>query len=165
MLNTRRCSFGGFRMPVHNVHPIGNPNIPPTDLLFHLGLLLQVEISVPQSLATVLTATNQPLPAAIIGDALVDTGATCCCVEETFMQRLNLQPIGQVPVSGATGNRIQNAYQARLAFPGTPIPPLEMQVIGVQMNQGQTICLLGRDILRYCVLIYNGPQCSYTIAF
>jgi len=108
-------------------------------LLFHLGLLLQVEISIPQSLAGVLTAANQPIPPTAIGNALVDTGATCCCVEETVLQRLTLQPIGQVPVSGATGNRIQNAYQARLTFPGTPIPPLEIQVIGVQMNQGQTI--------------------------
>jgi gag-polyprotein putative aspartyl protease len=152
-------------MPVHSVHPIGNPNATPPDLLFHFGLLLQVEISVPQSLASVLTATNQQIPATVTGSALVDTGATCCCVEETFLQQLNLQPIAQVPMSGATGNRIQNAYQARLSFPGTPIPPLEIQVVGVQMNQGQTICLLGRDILRYCVLIYNGPQGSYTIAF
>ena len=156
---------GESRMPVHNVHPSGTPNATPPDLLFHFGLLLQVEISIPQSLAGVLTAANQQIPAAVVGAALVDTGATCCCVEESFLQQLRLQPINQVPMSGATGNRIQNAYQARLAFPGTPIPPLEMQVVGVQMNQGKTICLLGRDVLRHCVLIYNGPQGSYTIAF
>jgi hypothetical protein len=68
-------------------------------------------------------------------------------------------------MSGTTGNRIQSVYQARLSFPGTPIAPLEIQVVGVQMNMGETIALLGRDILRYCVLIYNGPQGSYTIAF
>ncbi len=145
--------------------PLGDPNISPPDLLFHLGLLLQVGISVPQSVAGVLTAANQPIPAAVVGSALIDIGATCCCVEESFLQQLNLQPIGQVLMSGATGNRIQNAYQARLTFPGTPVPPLEIQVIGVQMNQGQTICLIGRDVLRYGVLIYNGPQGSCTSAF
>ncbi len=152
-------------MPVHNVHPLGNPNISPPDLLFQLGLLLQVEISIPQSLASVLTAASQPMPPVVVGSALVDTGATCCCVEEARLQQLNLQPIGQVPMSGAAGPRIQNSYQARLTFPGAPIPPLEIQVVWVQMHQGQTLCLIGRDVLRYCVLIYNGPQGSYTIAF
>src|SRR6266487_2699825 len=155
--NTLLPFFGESHMPVHNVHPVGNPNVSPPNLLFQLGLLLQVEISIPQSLASVLTTAGQPIPAAVAGSALIDTGATCCCVEETCLQQLNLQPIGQVPMSGATGPRIQNAYQARLTFPGTPIPPLEIQVVGVQMHQGQTRCLIGRDVLRHCVLIYNGP--------
>ena len=33
------------------------------------------------------------------------------------------------------------------------------------MNQGNTICLIGRDLLRHCVLIYNGPMGSYTISY
>ncbi len=98
--NTLLPFFGESHMPVHNVHPVGNPNVSPPNLLFQLGLLLQVEISIPQSLASVLTTAGQPIPAAVAGSALIDTGATCCCVEETCLQQLNLQPIGQVPMSG-----------------------------------------------------------------
>lgn len=95
----------------------------------------------------------------------MDTGASCCCVEEDVLQRLHLRPVNQINMTGTTGARLQNVYHARLMFPGTPIPALEMQVVGVQMNQAPLVCLLGRDTLRHCVLIYNGPQGSCTIAF
>jgi hypothetical protein len=151
-------------MPVHNVHPVGFPDLP-ADLLHLRGLLLQVVIDIPLSLAGRLTASGQTIPTPAGGNALVDTGASCSCVEERLLQRLQLQPVNQVKMTGATGARLQNVYHPRLLFPGTPIPPLEMQVVGVQMNQLPLVCLLGRDVLRHFVLIYNGPQGSYTIAF
>ena len=152
-------------MPVYNVYPHGNPQSPAPDLLAALGLLLAVEISPPQSLANLLTTRDEPLPKAVTGAALVDTGASCCCVEETLLQQLQLQPINQTNVSSPNGNRTQNVYFARLSFPGSPIPALEIPVVGVQMNQGKTISLIGRDLLRYCVLIYSGPMGCYTLSF
>jgi len=152
-------------MPVHNVHPHGNIQVPAADLLAAHGLLLSVEISLPQALANLLTAQDKSLPPVGTGAALVDTGASCCCVEEALLQQMQLKPVSQVHVSSPNGNRLQNVYFTRLAFPGAPIPPLEIPVVGVQMNQGKTVCLIGRDLLRHCVLIYNGPMGSYTIAF
>ena len=38
-------------------------------------------------------------------------------------------------------------------------------LIGVQMTGQNLISLIGRDVLRHCVLVYNGPMGSYTIAF
>ena len=152
-------------MPVHNVYPHNVVNASPPDLLAGLGLLLEVEVAPPQALASVLTSQGKPLPQFVTGSALVDTGASCCCVEETLLQQLELQPVNQVNVSSPNGNRLQNVYFVRLAFPGSPIPPLEIPVVGVQLNQGRTISLIGRDLLRHCVLIYNGPMGSYTISF
>jgi hypothetical protein len=151
-------------MPVHNVQP-HDSRATPADLLFERGLLLQVQISVPSSLGKIESVKNQRTPSPQSGSALVDTGASCCCVEDAVLRQLNLQPIRETPMSGATGNRTLNVYHARLTFPGTPMAPIEMDVVGVHMNQPGIICLFGRDILRYCVLIYNGPQGSYTIAF
>ena len=53
----------------------------------------------------------------------------------------------------------------RMSFPGSPIPTLELPLIGVQMTGQNLISLIGRDVLRHCVLVYNGPLGSYTIAF
>ena len=152
-------------MPVHNVYPHNVSHAAPSDLLAALGLLLAVEVSPPQALANLLTSQGQALPPVATGNALVDTGASCCCVEESLLQRMKLQPVSQINVSSPNGNRLQNVYFARLTFPGSPIPPLELQVVGVQMNQGQTISLIGRDLLRHFLLVYNGPMGSYTISF
>lgn len=164
MRESRLCTSVSF-MPVYNVYPQGVSQANPPDLLAALGLLLTVEVSPPEALANLLTSQGKPLPQLVTGSALVDTGASCCCVEERLLQQLQLLPIGQVSVSSPTGNRLQNVYFTRLTFPGSPIPPLEIPVVGVQMNQGKVISLIGRDLLRHCVLIYNGPMGSYTISF
>ncbi|PWU10670.1 MAG: hypothetical protein C5B50_25000 [Verrucomicrobia bacterium] len=130
-----------------------------------MGLLLPVEIHVPQALASALTSQGAAVPQPITGNAMVDTGATGCCIEESLVQRLGLQPIGQVNVCGQSGTRLQNLYLARMSFPGSPIPTLELPLIGVQMPGQNLISLIGRDLLRHCVLVYNGPLGSYTIAF
>src|SRR5438093_11544135 len=100
-------------MPVHNVFPLGLPHGTPQDLLAAMGLLLPVEINVPQVLATILTSQGTTLPQPVTGDALIDTGATSCCVEESLVQGLGLQPVGQVNVCGQSGLKIQNVYLAR----------------------------------------------------
>ena len=99
-------------MPVHNVFPHGLPVGAPQDLLAAMGLLLAVEINVPQSLANVLTSHGATLPQPVTGGALIDTGATSCCVEESLVQGLGLQPIGQVNVCGQSGLKLQNVYLA-----------------------------------------------------
>ncbi len=151
-------------MPVHNVHPDGHSNAS-FDLLESQGLLLGIEVSIGEALAASLNSTGLPIPQPRSGAALVDTGASCCCVEESHLISLGLQPIDQTEVHSPNGNRTQNIYLARLTFPGTLMPTLEMPVVGIQMNQGNTISLIGRDVLRYCVLIYNGPMGCCTIAF
>src|SRR5260370_4890127 len=152
-------------MPIHNVHAANLPTGSPPDLLQSFGLLLAVEISIPDALSAALSGTATRIPAAVPGSALVDTGASCCCVEECHLQSLGLHPVGQVKMSSPTGEREQNVYIVKLILPGTVIPPVEMQVAGVQMNQGKTICLIERDVLRHCILIYNGPMGSYSHSF
>lgn len=152
-------------MPVYNVYPHGHATQTPQDILAGVGLLLPVEISIPPALANILISQGIVLPKAVTGNALVDTGATSCCVEESQLIGLGLKPIGQVNVCGQSGPKLQNVYIARLSFPGTPIPVLDIRVIGVQMTGQNLLSLIGRDLLRHCVLVYNGPMGSYTLAF
>jgi hypothetical protein len=151
-------------MPIYNVLP-HVPNIAPQQILQQAGLLLIVEIQVPQSLAALLGQNNIQLPQPVVGNALVDTGASMCCVEEVALQQLGLQPISESNVATPAGVQVQNVYLPRLTFPGTPLPPLEIPVLGSHLAQGNMISLIGRDILAHCVLVYNGPMGSYTLAF
>lgn len=117
-------------MPVHNVFPAASVTAhnfqgvpaPPADILAVVGLVLQVELRVPPALAASLTAQSKPIPQPILGAALVDTGATSCCVEESLVQSLGLQAVGQANVCGTGGLKLQNVYLAEMAFPGSPIP-------------------------------------------
>ena len=152
-------------MPVYNVYPSTNPPLQPPQVLQHLGLVLPVEIHVPARRAAFLAANNQPLPQPVVGEALVDTGASVCAVEETCLQSLGLRPVRQVRVSTPAGTQLQNLYFVRLSFPGTQMPPAERPVLGSDFAQGRLVVLVGREVLSQCVLIYNGPMGACTISF
>ncbi|SRR6266498_285452 len=157
-------------MPVHNVYPAGNVKIAgqiihPADVLAGIGLVLAVEIKIPTALANSLIAQGKPIPVPVTGGALVDTGATSCCIEESIVQQLGLQVVGQTNVCGVGGLKLQNIYLAEMAFPGSPIPQMPLRLVGVQMPGTGIVSLIGRDILRHCVLVYNGPMGSYSISF
>lgn len=152
-------------MPVHNVFPVGIQNVAPADLLQSQGLLLQAEVNVTDVLAQILTEQKQVIPAAKTGRALVDTGASICAIDEGAAVELGLQPVGQSSVSGVGGTQIHNVYVAKILFPGTPIPALEWTLTGADLKDQNLLLLIGRDILRHCVLIYNGPLGCYTLAF
>jgi hypothetical protein len=152
-------------MPVHNVFPFGIQNIHPAELLQGHGLLLNVEVNVSDALAQILIEQNQAIPSAIAGRALVDTGASICAVDEESAVALGLQPVGQSSVSGVGGTQIRNVYVAKILFPGTPIPQQEWTLTGADLKDQNLLVLIGRDILRNCVLVYNGPMGCYTLAF
>lgn len=129
------------------------------------GLLLPLEVSVPAALAAALTDKSLPIPAPASGVGLIDTGASCTAIDESILIGLGLQPVGQIHTSGQSGAKLQNRYLAEVSFPGTPIPKLNLDVIGVQILDQGLYGLIGRDLLRACVLIYNGPQGTFSLAF
>jgi hypothetical protein len=42
---------------------------------------------------------------------------------------------------------------------------LELTLTGANLVSQNLLVLIGRDILRHCVLVYNGPLGCYTLAF
>ena len=129
------------------------------------GFLLPVEVSPPQSLTRVLAAHEPSAALVASGFAMIDTDAGCCCVEESVLRRLQLQPVNQVEVRSPNGPRRQSVFLARFSFPGSAIPPVDRAIVGVQMGDDETIALIGRDFLLQCLLVYNGPAGSCSLAF
>jgi hypothetical protein len=151
-------------MPIHNDFHASLPADSAERLSDH-GYLLSVEVSPPQSLARLLGAQNPVAGQVAVGLALVDTGASCCCVEESVLRRLQLEPVRQTEVRSPNGARLQSVYVTRLSFPGSVVPAAELPVVGVQMGDKETIALIGRDFLRQCLLVYNGLAGNCSLAF
>lgn len=105
-------------------------------------------------------------------NAMVDTGASCTCVDPAIIQSLGLSPTGSTlmftPSTGAQGH-ITDQFDASLQiYRTTEEPPLEIPVIAVVASdlRAQGIdALIGRDVLQHCLLSYNGQEGFFTLAF
>jgi hypothetical protein len=80
-------------MAILNSQTAGNGATVPLALQLS-GPLFPLEIHVPVAFAQLLTANQQPVPAPIMGFALIDTGATSSCVDQQSMLSLGVSPIG-----------------------------------------------------------------------
>ncbi|OQA61465.1 MAG: hypothetical protein BWY41_00145 [Candidatus Atribacteria bacterium ADurb.Bin276] len=153
-------------MPIHNVQCPDNDKVTPQQLLEFAGPLLWVEVSVPSAISQVLNSQKQIIPNPINGKALIDTGASKTCVDESILKTLNLKPVGENEIATPQGTDKKFEYPVKLEFPGSPIPPLEFNsVIGVDLKAQDIAVLIGRDILCHCILIMNGPAGNFTLSF
>jgi predicted aspartyl protease len=129
-----------------------------------------VGASIPRILA--LQAEGQPVPAAQNIRALIDTGASCSCIDPTVLGALGLQPTGKTPViTPITGEHAieTDTYDVCITIqPSDNQQPLTRAVISVcaivLVHQGFH-ALLGRDILKDCYFTYNGSAKLFTLAY
>lgn len=130
------------------------------------GPCLHVEIGLPRALSAALQAAGQALPTPQVGVGLIDTGASATAVDEGLLLALGLAPTGATPIATPSGATQQALYACEIAFPGTPIPALDLSVvIGSVLAPQGIVALIGRDLLRHFLLVYNGPEGEWTLAF
>ncbi|MGX6566831.1 aspartyl protease family protein [Cupriavidus necator] len=126
--------------------------------------------SAPRSQA--LQAAGQPVPPAVRGKFLIDTGASGTCIDPQLLAPLNLNPTGKVgvhtPSTNGTAHQL-NQYDVQLLIPAPngqvpfiiPALPIMESSFAAQGISG----LIGRDVLAKCVLVYNGPISLYTLTY
>jgi hypothetical protein len=113
------------------------------------------------------------MPSPKPGLALIDTGASSTCVDETMVTDLGVQPVDVVKISTPSGTDQRSVYPASLAFPGTNLPSIDFpRLIGVDLSSqaiagtnDPMVALFGRDLLRMFVLVYNGPAGMYSLSY
>ncbi len=143
------------------------------------GLRTRVRITVNRATLLKLRATRQPVPQPVIVDAMIDTGAERSCIDPAVVQRIALPlyafgfasaPGTNAPVIPALGGTTVNAiYQAGLALihpaPHSDLVVPEIMLETLPLAQFGIEAVIGRDVLASCVLVYNGPTGSATLAY
>lgn len=133
-------------------------------------LIAHIAVSLPRLQA--LTAAGQPAPTPATGTFLVDTGASCTCVDDALIAALGLQPTGRVQISTpstAGKPHFCDQFDISIFLPssvvnvGHLIPAIP--VVSTHLRSQGIDGLIGRDVLKDCTLIYNGTADLFTIAY
>jgi hypothetical protein len=134
------------------------------------GPLLDFRIGVSQARAQALQQSGLPIPQPLQIRGLVDTGASCSCVDPSALQGLGLTPTGQSPMltpSTGTQPHYANVYDVslilvhpalQLTMGNVAVAESELMVQGIQ-------ALIGRDVLKNCLLVYDGALGVFTLSF
>lgn len=95
-------------------------------------------------------------------NALVDTGARVCCIDERLAARLALIPVGRKIVRAANvqGKRPTRMFRAFIQAQGdgpTLLSPWRFMAFPIRENMGPDFqVIIGRDVLQRFVLRYDG---------
>lgn len=95
---------------------------------------------------------------------MIDTGATSSVANPKVIQAMKINPIGVTKINTPSSVGVKcYQYKAAILFPNNVFVKTS-ELIEAPL-QGQHIqCLIGRDILRHGVLIYNGYMRTITFS-
>lgn len=132
-------------------------------LEFYIG------VSIPKQEA--LKKAGLPIPNPVLVKGLIDTGASCTSVDPTVLKTLGLVSTGTIPVHTPSTKSGQphtaNQYDISIILPhakmswqfhAVPIIESELSHQGIQ-------ALIGRDILKNCLLTYDGQAGTFALGF
>ena len=136
------------------------------------GAFARVIIGVSAPRIVVLGQAGINVPPAVIAHGLIDTGASCTCIDSTVLRKLQLEPSGTTQmVTPSTGEKPHLCNQFDVAFAlvmdsnqvhlsSDIIPVVESDLV----SQGFEV-LIGRDVLDQGILIYDGCRRQIALAF
>lgn len=135
------------------------------------GPIISVEIAIPAALKEYLSEKGQPIPAPQSGFALIDTGAQSTAVDQSIFDALAIAPIDKIKTFSPHGDKESSIYPASVTFPALGLSEMPMEtLIGCNLKwktveDKEIIMLLGRDLLQYFLLVYNGKSSDVFLAY
>lgn len=92
-------------------------------------------------------------------------------MDESIFQALAIAPIDYIPTQTPHGDGRSAVYPAAISFPGMAINDLSMErIIGCNLkwktsDDKEIIMLLGRDLMRWFLMVYNGLSADIHLAY
>ena len=135
----------------------------PPHVGLHLqGPVLQVSVTIEENFGKALLAQGNALPTPKTGFALIDTGATNTCIDEKAAQELGLPVIDVGVMRSANEEKPCNIYPVQFSLPRLVLN--SPRTMGADLAPMGLLILIGRDMLRFCTLFYNGPAGQFTLS-
>lgn len=139
--------------------------VPPANALLQRGPVVQVTVSLGQTLAQQITQQGGTLPQPISGNGLIDTGASGTCIDDAAAQQMGLPVVNTAPMASAShAQTLANVYPIQLTIAGLPLSIQAPQAMGAALAAQGLLVLIGRDVLQHCTLHYNGLTGQITLA-
>lgn len=145
--------------------PSVNLNITPQGPL----LTAQIGVSAPRRAALLRSGLTVPDPVPVL--LLIDTGASCTCLDHGVIGQLAITPHGvaniHTPSTNAHALHACHQYDVGLVIPHPGISRVfnSIEVLESSFKHQGIDGLLGRDVLRDCLFVYNGELNIYTLSF
>ena len=130
------------------------------------GPLMEIQIAPSSPVVEFLRSNDDEVPTPIRCAAMIDTGASSTVIREGIAQQLNLNPRGSVNI--ATPSCAQypcNTYDITMLFPATKVAIQIVTVVEAPLSGQNIDCLIGRDILKRSILIYEGYSNRFILSF
>lgn len=111
------------------------------------------------------------VPTPVLAVLLIDTGASCTCIDPATVSPLNLQPTGATQFQTPSTNGVHhscNLYDISLLMPaprGTPFFVPALPIVETHLRSQGIDGLIGRDLLKQWTLYYNGQVDQICIAY
>jgi len=137
----------------------------PAAALQLMGPILQVRITAAASVAQTILAAGGALPPPVDGLALIDTGAASTCIDADVATKLKLPVTGQGSITSATHAQIPcNLHPIQLEVIAWNVKWQTNRAMAANLKAHNIIALVGRDLLRKCLLVYNGGAGTFSIS-
>jgi predicted aspartyl protease len=137
----------------------------PALILQQRGPVVQVAVTLQESMVTALTQQGRLTPQPVAGLALLDTGASNTCIDDAEAQKMGLPIIDVGSMSSASHAKTpSNIYPIQIEVTGFPIRFQSPRTMGAALNEQGLLLLIGRDLLRHCTLFYNGSVGQITLS-
>ncbi len=138
----------------------GFPNVTnPSAALTRIGPTISVIIGSYPGTGVATASLIQQVP------ALIDTGATLSCIDDSLAQQLQLQVVDQWITSGASGAAKLDVYLAQITIPSLNVNHFgRFAEVHLQAGGQAHRALIGRSFLADCTLVYNGKTGSVTLS-
>jgi predicted aspartyl protease len=137
----------------------------PQASLIMLGPRLQVAVGLANAFADQVLKSGGQVPAVVSVWALIDTGASQTCIDDTIAQRMGLPVIGKSKMASASEAASEcNLYPVHIEFAGGQIALDVLQTPGAALSAHGLLILIGRDFLQHCTMFYNGMMGQITLS-
>ena len=139
-------------------------SLPSAEALQHRGPVVAATLLLLDAHRQAMVERGEDIPERVSGIALVDTGASCTCIDEAAARQAGLAVVDQGTISTAShATHDVPIFAGQLDIPDFGRLKVTRAMGATLANQG-LIALIGRDALRGTIFIYNGIDGSISLA-